>query len=98
MRKYEELADVEKSKAFIVCLSRLLKEIVEGQVRFSDALNGDDLQGRIDEAWKKADDMKTPWFAHEYIMEVAGEDITGMAQCKAEDALYPDEDEDVVRI
>lgn len=64
--------------------------IIERGVRFNDALNGDDLQARIDAAALKADEMQTPWFVADYMHddETVRESIEGMARCDAEDALY----------
>lgn len=97
MRTYAQLTDEEKKKAVSYFLGELLKPITDGVLRFNDRLNGDGLQARIDAACKKADDMKTPWFAHEYILETCREDLEGMASVDAEEAFYLDAGEHAVR-
>lgn len=97
MRKYDELTPEEQIKAKEIALTNLLTAIFEG-LRFSDELNHDDLQARIDCAIEKADEMKTPWFSHEYILDTCREELESMAQCDAEDALYPDENERIIRL
>jgi hypothetical protein len=87
MKRYHELTHMQQRKAFDKCTAALLNDISEG-MRFNDALNGDNLQARIDRAFKDAELMRTPWFVGEYIMDTCREDIEGMAQCTAEDALY----------
>jgi hypothetical protein len=71
-------------------------DILEG-LRFNDALNGDDLQARIDKAIQTAEDNRTPWFAGECVLETCREEIEGMARCTAEDALYPEAGEYTIR-
>ena len=91
MKTYSQLTAVEQAKARAECLNQLLRAVTEGQLRFSDEKNHDDLQARIDAAQEKAEKMQTPWFAHEYIMDTCREDLEdleGMAMCDAEDALY----------
>ena len=95
MKTYAELSAAEQTKARNACLDRLLKCIVEG-LRFNDALNGDDLQARIDLAVSKAESMQTPWFAGEYILDTCREDLEAMAICNAEDALYPSINETII--
>ncbi len=86
--KFEDLTKPLQKSALAYFATDLLKDILEHGVRFNDDLNSNDLQARIDEAIDKADKMRTPWFAHEYIMETCKDDINGMAQCTAEDAQY----------
>ena len=57
-----------------------------------------DLQTRIDEASREADAMSTPWFTGEYIMDTCKDEIAAMATCDAEDALYPDPGERIIRL
>ena len=86
---FEQLTEEEKKAAIAADTTSLLKAIIEG-MRFNDELNGDFFQARIDRAIQKAEDNRTPWFAHEYIMEDASckEQIEGMARCSAMDSLY----------
>lgn len=96
MKTFEQLTDQQKTIAIDKATDALLTAIVEGAIRFDDERNGNDLQARIDGAWARAERLRTPWFAGEIIMEVAGDDIRGMAECDAEDALYAEPDEFVV--
>lgn len=96
MKTYNELTNAEKDKALAAATVSLLEAILEGSLRFNDALNHDDLQARIDAACIKAETMRTPWFAHEYILETCREDIEAMARCDAEDSLYPVRGQNVV--
>lgn len=96
MKRYDKLNAEEQARAFDKALNRLLQDVTEGLIRFNDSLNGDDLQARIDEAHAKAEAMRTPWFAHEYIMDTCREDLEGMARCEAEDSLYSQPGEFVV--
>jgi hypothetical protein len=98
MKTYEQLTDTQKTEAQTFCLQRLLVAIISGNIRFNDKANEDDLQARIDAACKKAEDMKTPWFAHEYIMDTCSEAITAMALCYAEDSIYHTERENVITL
>ena len=84
------MTEEEKAKAIHICVDSLLSAILQG-LTFADELNRSDLQARIDAAIQKAEDMFTPWFAADYIMDTCKEDITDIATCDAEDALYPDE-------
>ena len=94
MRTFGQLIAPEQAAAVEYCLTNLLRAIIEGGMRFDDEESGDDdLQGRIDLAFAKAEDMQTPWFAGEYIMEAAGEDLRDMAQCDAEDTFYAADDD-----
>ncbi len=97
MKTYEQLTDIQKQSAVNYYLGFLLERIIGGSVRFNDKLNEDDLQARIDKAREKAEGMRTPWFAHEYILDTCREDLASMAQCEAEDSLYS-EDERVISL
>jgi hypothetical protein len=88
MKTFEQLTDIEKEEAVRRATSKLLDAVCEGSVRFNDALNGDNLQARIDSAIAAANATQTPWYAPEYIMNTCRADIESMAQCNAEDALY----------
>lgn len=100
MRRYNDLNKKEKEKAFQKALASLLEAVVTGTISFNDALNHDDLQARIDRAIEKAEQMQTPWFAHEYIMddEHAKNELEAMARVDAEDAYYPEAGEIVFLI
>lgn len=90
MKKFDELTEEQQKAAEEKALESLLTAVVESGLRFSDQLNGDDLQARIDAAMQRADDRQTPWFAASYIMDDAtvAEALRGMARCDAEDAIY----------
>ncbi len=98
MRTYNELRKDEKEEAHQIALNELLTAIVEGAVRFDDAANGDDLQARIDAACIAAEDMQTPWFSGDYIMDTCRQDLESIAFASAEDALYSGPSERVIRL
>ena len=98
MRTYSELTPDDQAEARHVALVELLEGIIEGGVRFNDEDNGDDLQARIDAACARADEMQTPWFSHEYILDTCRAELEGMAACDAEDALYPESNERIIRV
>jgi hypothetical protein len=98
MKRFDELTPEQQEKAVAVELASLLEAILEGSVRFNDALNSDDLQSRIDTACERAAKMQTPWFAHEYILDTCREDLEAMARPQAEDAVYLESDEHAVRL
>jgi hypothetical protein len=93
MKTFQDLTEAKQTEAIEAEAAALLNAICAGAIRFNDQLNEDNLQKRIDAAAKKADRMKTPWFIGEYIMDTCREEIMGMAQCSAEDALYPEADD-----
>ncbi len=98
MRTYTNLSPSERDKAQDIALNSLLEAIVEGAVRFCDALNGDDLQERIDNAFAEAEAKRTPWFVSEYIMDTAREDLRNIATCDAQNALYPEPGQYIIRL
>ncbi len=88
MKKFDDLTEKQQAAAEQHFLGILLEHVVSGAVRFNDEMNQDDLQARIDMALDHAERNQTPWFGGEYILEVAREDLEGMARCDAEDAIY----------
>lgn len=99
MKTFEQLSEQEQDAARAFCLENLLRDILEGGLRFDDGANENYVQSRIDVAWAKAEDMQTPWFANEYIMEAVGDDLRSMAQCDAEAAQYAGvDDAPVIRL
>ena len=98
MKTFGQLTEAQKAAAITLCTTNLLHDICEGTIAFADDKNHDDLQARIDAAIKKAEDMQTPWFAHEYVMDTCANEIEGMARCEAEDALYNTERERIITL
>jgi hypothetical protein len=96
MKTYQELSQEQQTRAVEKCTQQLQESIVEGAIRFNDSLNHDNLQERIDATWAEVERLHTPWFAGEAIMETCRTEIEGMAQCAAEDSLYPEEGENVI--
>jgi hypothetical protein len=96
MRTYEQLTKEDQATARDKALVELLEAILSGQIRFNDEANGDNLQARIDKAADQAEQMQTPWFTHEYILDTCREDLEAIAGPQAEDALYPDKGEHVI--
>lgn len=95
MRTFDQLTKEEQSRAEEVALNELLRTVLEG-LRFNDDLNKNDLQKRVDHACEKAESMRTPWFAHEYIMDTCSEELKGMARADAVRAQYPSSEERVI--
>ena len=96
MKTYQDLTPELQANAREIALTQLLEGITGGIIRFNDELNGDGLQARIDAAGDKANDLQTPWFWAEIILETCREDLEGMALCDAEDALYPEAGERMI--
>ena len=90
MKTYDQLTAEQQIKVVEHETVLLLTDIMEGTIQFDDNRNQDNLQERIDQAIAKANDMQTPWFTHEYIMDTCRDEITGIAQVPAEDLLYRD--------
>ena len=96
MRTFEQLSTDEKKQAINICVVRLTNDIVSG-LRFNDKLNQDNFQASIDKVLAKAEQLRTPWFAGEMLLENNSirEELESMAECDAEDELYPDKGEKV---
>ncbi|NLF98709.1 MAG: hypothetical protein GX565_01010 [Lentisphaerae bacterium] len=97
MKTYKQLNAQQKARAREKALNILLTDICEQRIQFNNKLIHDDLQKRIDEAGAKAEKMQTPWFWHEYILDTCREDLESMALRTAEDALYPEPGEHIIR-
>lgn len=97
MRTFDQLNGDEQEAAIDKVTEELVQAVCEG-LRFNDDLNGNDLQARIDAAIAEAETMQTPWFAGEYVIDAAEEDLRSMARADAEHALYPAQDERVIRL
>ena len=91
MKRYRQLTTEQKTKAVEKCLVNLLEAILEG-VKMLD----DDLQSKIDEAVEKAEQMQTPWFALEYIMDTCAEELGVIALDEAKQCLYAQPGEYVI--
>lgn len=90
MKTYEQLTEPQKKLALEKATELLLDDIVSGAMCFDDKKNGGNLQERIDKALGKSEAMQTPWFASEYIIEAAKDEVEGMAHAIAEMAKYPE--------
>ena len=84
MKTFEQLSDEEKTKAKGLCLKNLLKEICEGSITFSNL----ELRKKLKTAFDRAEQMRTPWFTHEYVMDTCKTELESIAQQEAEVALY----------
>ena len=96
MKTYKELSKKQQKAAKEKCLANLLQAVVEGAISFDDKANGDDLQAKINKAGEKANAMQTPWFIGGYIMDTCKEELQGMANSEAEDAIYAEKNENVI--
>jgi hypothetical protein len=114
MRMWSELNEKEQEQAIGQETDDILAYILENpSIGYPDELNRDSLEAAIRAAMDKADDMQTPWFAGEYVMEATyswdpgdgntvsvpvSDAIRGMAWESAEDAWYPDPDDQIIRL
>ena len=95
MKSYTELDEGQQKRAVERCLRNLLDDVLAG-LRFSDELNRNDVQARIDKAIGEAESMRTPWFAGEYVMDAVGEELESIARAEAENALYSETSDYVI--
>jgi len=96
IRTFADLTPDEQTRARDIAFTQLLTAVCEGAIQFDDEQNNDDLQARIDRAAQRADDMRTPWFMHEYIMDTCADDLRAMATQNAHRSLYPTTSEHVI--
>ena len=96
MKTYDQLTQPEKDAAEDKAFENILEAIIEGGIRFADEKNQDSLQARIDAAIEEANNLQTPWFAGECVMDACGDELRGMAASDAENALYSEPSEYVV--
>ena len=100
IKTYKELSDKQKEDVESKFFGEILSAILNGVLIFNDEANNDNLQATIDAAIDKANSMKTPWFANEYVLEaeytvldsnkvlLVDSLIRSLAHSKAIDALY----------
>jgi hypothetical protein len=88
MKTYQELNQEQRAAAFDKCMSETLQAAVELGTQFFP----DELQAAADEAGRKADAMQTPWFIHEYLLDVPEikEHLEAEALETALNAFYPE--------
>lgn len=88
--KFQELNEEQKTAAIRHFTNELIEAISAGAIRFNDKLNKDRLQSRIDKAAAKAEEMATPWFFGEILLEdkYCKDRLESMAVCDAEDTEY----------
>lgn len=112
MRTWNDLTAAEQQHAVDIETDSLLRAVTADAIRFDDEETGDDLQAAIDRGRARAEALQTPWFAHEYIAAeqlahpyftggptpTVLEALQGMAQCRCEDAFFPDPDEYVIHL
>jgi hypothetical protein len=97
MKRYDDLTESKKAEAIERCIVKGIRFVMDGG-RLDDAANGNDLRARMDAAMKKAEDMKTPWYAVAYMMddEVLKRHFMLLGKSVAESAYYPEHGELVV--
>ena len=91
MKTFEQLDPNLQKKAVEKRLNQLLKWAAEG-------FPFEGIKKKIEEAWKKADRMQTPWFIGEYIMDTCGDYLREHALADAKDALFPEPGELVIQL
>jgi hypothetical protein len=87
VKHWNDLTPEQQQAAVDKVLVQDLEAVVSGAVRFNDELNGDNLQATIDEALQEAEANRTPWFAHEYVMEARFKPMDG--HITEDDGLWP---------
>ena len=66
---YDELSDEAKNEA------------LTGATRFfREAIGYEDMSDKMKKAVDKAEEMLTPWFTHEYIMDYAKDEVEALAR------------------
>ena len=100
MKTFDQLTDKEQSQAIKQCLNELVGAVCMGSIRFDDDKNQDGLQARIDKAIAKAEEMQTPWFTSEYLLDDATieSELMAMAIAEAEDALYNTDNKHIITL
>ena len=93
MRKFTDLTNTEKRTAFNKALNEELQCACECPELYTE-----ELQEKIEKAWKQAEAMRTPWFFHEYIMDTCRQELKAIALFNAKNALYPEPGEYVIHI
>lgn len=84
--------DVQK-----VVTNKHLDNLLEGVTRGAIRLFDNDTQAKVEAAWAEAEAMRTPWFAHEYIMDAIGDVLREIAEGLAENCYYLEEGESLMR-
>lgn len=82
MKKYADLTPEQQEQAMQICLVDVLRDITE------EGVYPEGLYTRIQEAWEKAEQMRTPWFIHEYIMDTCEKELREMALQIAQGGIY----------
>ena len=92
---FADLDPVQQEKVVNDAKNAVLQGIVEGLIVFEDSV-----QRNVDQAIKYANDvMRTPWFAHEYVMDKIGDVIRDIAKTHASVCLYaPNDAPEIVRL
>ena len=79
---WAELSPKQKAAAVKHHLNHLLTHTVQGSITLGDS------QPLFDAALERAEVMRTPWFAGEYVMEACGDLLTQVATSEAQQMLY----------
>jgi hypothetical protein len=87
MKTFDELTKEEQERAIEQEMSQWLEAILVGAFCFDDEANGDTLQAAIDDAIARANRMRTPWFAGEYVMDARYN--PGEGHITEDDGLWP---------
>ena len=94
MKTFDQLTLDQRIKAIKEETDSFLGAIIEGVIQFEP---GEDLQARIDKAWKEMEGQQTPWFIGERIMETCRVEIELLARASAESAMYLESGEHVAK-
>ncbi len=85
MKTYKNLTNEEKERAVQMHFNEVLLEMIKLPAFFN---YNDGLYAKLQRAFEKADDMQTPWFVNEFIMDTCKDDIQHIAELRASDCYY----------
>lgn len=92
MKTFNDLSEAQQAVAVRNRLQFLMEMICDGTLKFNDP----EIAAAVERAAQKAEDMKTPWFMHEYVMDEIGTQVTELAAAEARECLYAEPHEVVM--
>lgn len=92
MKTWNDLSDRQQKRAVEARLNWLLTALCEGRISFKDEAT----TAGVERARVKSEQMRTPWFMHEYVMDEIGDLLTQVASDEAMYILYAESHEVVM--
>jgi hypothetical protein len=80
---YDDLTPEQQAKARALARTQLLETYSQGDIPAEPTI-----AAAVEEAWRRADSMRTPWFFTEYLVELAGDLIQAQAEDLAKATTY----------